>query len=385
MRLLLFLLLLLPARAEPAWVEARGRELTVNGRPFLMKGISLGNWFVPEGYMFGFQKAVSPRQIQQVVAELIGPSEADRFWQRYYDRYVTREDLERIKAAGFNTVRLPLHHALLEDPKRVDACVAACRDLDLYVLLDLHAAPGGQTGENIDDGWGYPWLFESEADQQRTAALWRRLAERYRDEPTVLGYELLNEPIPNYPEYLALYPKLEPVYRRIASAIRQVDDRHLIVLDGVGWASDFSAFGPPFEPRLVYAFHRYWTDPGPQGLEPYLAFGQRWNVPVVMDESGENTDDWIATFRASLEQCGLGWSFWPYKKMEAGSCVMTIEPPAHWKEVQAYADALGLSSEEKRQLKPSREVSRQALEELLDNIQVERCRPNPGYLKALGL
>lgn len=385
MRLLLFLLLLLPLRAEPAWVEARGQELTVNGRPFLMKGISLGNWFVPEGYMFGFEKAVSPRQIQQVVAELIGPAQAESFWQTYYDRYVTREDLRRIRESGFNTVRLPLHHALLDDLTRVDACVADCRQLGLYVLLDLHAAPGGQTGENIDDGWGYPWLFESETDQQRTEKLWRRLAEHYRDEPTVLGYELLNEPIPNYPEYLALYPRLEPFYRRIARVIREVDERHLIMLDGAGWASDFSAFGPPFEPRLVYAFHRYWADPGPDGLRPYLDFRRRWNVPVVMDESGENTDAWIATFRGSLEQSGLGWSFWPYKKMEADSCVMTIPAPAHWKEIQTYADAIGLASEEKRKLRPPAAVSRQALEELLENIRVERCRPNPGYLKALGL
>ena len=382
--LLLICLLVLPLQAQ-AWVEADGERLVVEGQPFRMKGISLGNWFVPEGYMFGFEKAVSPRQIQQVFAELLGPGEAEKFWQTYYDRYVTQEDLRRIRQAGFNTVRLPLHHALLDDLTRVDRCLAWCKQNDLYLLLDLHAAPGGQTGENIDDGWSYPWLFESETDQQRTIALWRRLAERYQDEPAILGYELLNEPIPNYPEYKPLYAKLEPFYVRATRAIREVDKRHLIFLDGAGWASDFSCFGKPFDPGLVYAFHRYWTEPDVKGLEPYLALQKRWDVPIVMDESGENTDAWIATFRASLEQTGVGWSFWPYKKLDATSCVVSIAPPAHWDQIKRYADAIGMTSEEKRKLRPPANVSRQALAELLDNVRVEKCRPNPGFVKALGL
>lgn len=382
--LLLFCLLMLPGYSLP-WVEARGEGLVADGKPFAMKGISLGNWFVPEGYMFGFEKAVSPRQIQTVFAELLGPSEAEKFWQSYYDRYVTRDDLELIQRSGFNTVRLPLHHALLDDLTRVDRCVQWCKELGLYCLLDLHAAPGGQTGENIDDGWSYPWLFESEADQLRTIALWVRLAERYKDEPAVLGYELLNEPIPNYPEYKPLYARLEPFYIQATASIRRVDPRHLIVLNGAGWASDFSCFGKPFDPGLVYAFHRYWADPEVAGLAPYLEFRRRWNVPILMDESGENTDAWIATFRASLERSDIGWSFWPYKKMDATSCVVSIQPPENWDQIKRYADALGMTSEEKRKLRPPAAVSRKALHDLLDQLPVARCRSNPGFLKALGL
>lgn len=373
---------MLPVQALP-WVESRGDQLLTDGKPFAMKGISLGNWFVPEGYMFGFEKAVSPRQIQTVFAELLGPSEAEKFWQTYYDRYTTREDLVLIQRAGFNTVRLPLHHALLDDLARVDRCVQWCKELGLYCLLDLHAAPGGQTGENIDDGWSYPWLFESEQDQRRTIALWVRLAERYKDEPVVLGYELLNEPIPNYPEYKPLYARLEPFYKRVTEAIRKVDQRHLIVLNGAGWASDFSCFGQPFDSGLVYAFHRYWADPEVKGLEPYLEFRERWSVPVIMDESGENTDEWLATFRASLEQTGIGWSFWPYKKMDATSCVLSIQPPENWDQIKRYADALGMTSEEKRKLRPRAEVSRKALQDLLDNLPAARCRTNPAFVKAL--
>ena len=93
-----------------------------------------------------------------------------------------------------------MHHSLLVEGgdgwRHVDDTIAWARKYGLWVVLDLHAAPGGQTGTNIDDSWGYPWLFESEKAQVDTVALWKRIAARYRDEPSVLGYDLLNEPIP---------------------------------------------------------------------------------------------------------------------------------------------------------------------------------------------
>ncbi|MEW6279683.1 MAG: cellulase family glycosylhydrolase [Candidatus Eremiobacterota bacterium] len=381
--LLLALLLLAQAVAEPAWVERRGTELVAEGRPLIVKGMCLGNWFVPEGYMFGFEKAVSPRQIQQVTAELLGPAGSRRWWEAWYDRYVTPRDLELLSKLGFNCVRVPLHHALCDEAHlaRVDRLVAECRRLNMWVLLDLHAAPGGQTGENIDDGWGYPWLFESEESQVECVDLWVRLARRYRDEPTVLGYELLNEPIPNFPEYALLEPRLEPFYRRATAAIREVDRRHLVVLDGAEWAADFSVFGPPFDEGLVYGFHRYWSDPSPAGIQPYVEFRARHGVPVLMTESGENKDEWIATFRGTLEGARVGWCFWPYKKLLSASCVVSVQPPPGWDAVKTYADACGLTSKEKRALRPA--GARETLDQLLDNVELSRCRLNPGYVQAL--
>ena len=81
---------------------------------------------------------------------------------------------------------------------RVDSVVNWCRDNKLYLILDMHDAPGGQTGDNIDDSYGYPWLFESERSQQLFCDIWRNIAERYKNEPVILGYELINEPIAPY-------------------------------------------------------------------------------------------------------------------------------------------------------------------------------------------
>ena len=72
---------------------------------------------------------------------------------------------------------------------RVDSLVEWCRESELFLILDMHDAPGGQTGDNIDDSYGYPWLFDSEASQQKFCDIWRAIADRYKNEPVILGYE----------------------------------------------------------------------------------------------------------------------------------------------------------------------------------------------------
>lgn len=396
--LTLLLALALPALAAGGPWQVRGTDLVgPDGRPVLRKGIGLGNWLLPEGYMWGFQRTTAPRGIEDTVAELIGPEAANEFWREYRERYVTGEDVALIARAGFDHLRVPIHFRLLTPEEHpsvwleegfllLDRVIAQARQEGLLVLLDLHGAPGGQTGDNIDDSRGRPWLFESEASQDRVVEVWRRLALRYRDEPAVVGYELLNEPIAHYDDFKTLNPRLEPLYRRITAAIREVDPDKPILLGGAQWNTDFSSFGEPFDPQLLYAFHRYWADPSPKGLEGYLAVRDRMGRPLYMSESGENTDAWIAEFRQSLEGAGIGWAFWPYKKLEADSCVATVARPPHWDQVVAYADgARGGTFEEKRKARPSPRVAREALDGLLDNLRLSRCRVNPGYLEALGL
>ena len=110
----------------------------------------------------------------------------------------------------------------------------------------MHCAPGGQTGANIDDSWGYPWLYDS-PEASSTIAIWKRIAAHYRDSETVLGYDLLNEPIPHFPELQKYNSKLEPIYKRIVAAIREVDKNHVIILGGAQWDTNFAVFGPPFD------------------------------------------------------------------------------------------------------------------------------------------
>ena len=206
----------------PAFVTIDGPNLLKpDGSRLFIMGTNLGNWLNPEGYMFNFSKTNSAHFIDEMLCQLVGPDFTARFWQQFKDNYVTREDIRFIKSTGANTIRLPFHYKLFTDEDymgltaaqdgfaRVDSLVEWCRESELFLILDMHDAPGGQTGDNIDDSYGYPWLFESEDSQKLYCDIWRRIAERYKDEPVILGYELFNEPIaPYFPNVDELNAKL---------------------------------------------------------------------------------------------------------------------------------------------------------------------------------
>jgi hypothetical protein len=379
------------------FVSVRGKDLIgPDGRPLILKGIGIGNWLLPEGYMLKFKATNSPRLIEAAVSQLVGEDEARRFWRAYRDRYVTAQDIRLIKRSGFNSIRVAFSYRLFvseSDPPRLegpgyellDRVVDWCRREGLYVVLDLHAAPGGQTGDNIDDSFGYPFLFESEESQDLTVRLWQKLAARYRNETAVAGYDLLNEPIPHFFDAAYFNPKLEPLYKRIVRGVRQVDTNHVIFLGGAQWDTNFKVFGPPFDPKLAYTFHKYWMDVKQEAVREYVDFRERYDVPVWLGESGENTDEWVASFRSLLESNRIGWCFWPYKKMDSASGVVSIAKPEGWDAIVAFADGPRTTFEDVRKNRPPREVIKKALDGYLENIKVENCKVNEGYLKALGL
>jgi aryl-phospho-beta-D-glucosidase BglC (GH1 family) len=164
-----------------------------------------------------------------------------------------------IQRSGLNSVRIPLHYKFFLPGgggfEILDQVLDWCKRAGVRVILDMHCAPGGQTGANIDDSWGYPWLYESLQDQELICKVWRDIAQRYRDTPTVIGYDLLNEPIPHFPRLSKYNERLEPLYRRVAKAIREVDPDQAIFLEAAQWDTNFKVFGPPFDANVVYEFH----------------------------------------------------------------------------------------------------------------------------------
>ena len=363
------------------------------GKPLLVRATNLGNWMVPEGYMWLFEGGPqSPGEIRALVLELLGPEGAAAFWQKWRENYVTREDIALLHRAGFNAIRVPLHYSLFESDdaegfKLLDRLIAWSRAENLYLILDLHAAPGGQTWANIDDSAGYPWLYDSPLEQEHLIAIWRRLATHYRDEPMVLGYDLLNEPIPHFPKLAPLNPKLEPLFKKLAGEIRKVDTHHIFFLGGAQWDTNFSVFGKPFDANVAYTFHKYWSPPDENGIRQYVDFRERYDVPIWMGESGENTDEWIGQFVNTLEKNNVGWAFWPYKKMGKPSAVVSIIPPADWEKIVEFAKLPRGTGhvEERLKARPEQETIVRVFDELLESVRVQRCRVNEGYLKALGL
>jgi len=383
---------------NPQFITVKGKHVTgPDGKPFLMRGTNLGNWLVPEGYMFKFKNVNSPKLINEALSEIMGPEDVKAFWKKYQDTYITAADIHFLKASGMNSIRIPFNYRLFtaesymgeNNPNRgfelLDRVIGWCKKEGLYVILDMHAAPGGQTGDNIDDGYGYPFLFKSKASRQLTISIWRRIAAHYANSTTVMGYDLLNEPIATHFKADEFNQYLEPLYKEITRSIRMVDKNHIVILGGAQWDSNFKPFGPPFDSKLIYQFHKYWTEPTQNVIQDYVDFSNKYNVPIYCGETGENKDEWVKAFRVLLEKNNIGWHYWPYKKLDNTAGIITFDVPAGYDKVIDYTEKNRATFEDIRKAAPeNREEMVKALYGLLNNCRFENCKPNKGYMEALG-
>ncbi len=379
------------------FVSTKGKKIIApDGRELFLKGINVGNWLEPEGYMFKFKSAESSRKIFEVFNEIIGPDAAEKFWNSFRKNYITERDIKFIKDCGFNSVRVPFDYKLFtgidfssscSKPgfKMLDNIIGWCTKYKIYVVLDMHCAPGGQTGANIDDSWGYPYLYEDAGSQNLTANIWKEIAARYKDKKYVLGYDLLNEPIAPYLDTERLNAMLEPLYIKITKAIRSEDKNHLIILGGAQWDSNFKIFGKPFDPKLVYTFHKYWSDTTQSVIQEYIDFRDKYNVPIWLGESGENTMQWIESFRRLLEKNDIGWCFWTYKRLDTDRSIVSINQPEGYDKIINCADTNRQTFEEIRKALPDRKAAAETASDYLSNIKFKNCKVNEKYLEALGL
>lgn len=397
----LFMLTLGTANASN-FVTIKGENLMdANGKKLYIVGTNLGNWLNPEGYMFDFKKTNCEWMINDMVCELAGPDFAREFWQTFKDNYITEADIAYIKQTGANTIRLPFNYKLFtredymgkndenEGFKQMDKVIDWCRKYDLHLILDMHDCPGGQTGDNIDNGHGYPWLFESEASQQLFCQIWQKIASRYKDEPVILGYELMNEPIATmFSDSLraALNAKLEPLYKRATKAIREIDQNHIILLGGAQWNGNFEPFSDwKFDNKIMYTCHRYGGEPTKAAIQSIIDFRDKTKLPMYMGEIGHNTDQWQADFCATMKKANIGYTFWPYKKID-GSCMMGIKKPADWDStIVKFAEADRSSFDAIRKARPDQEKGKKLLMEFVENAKKDNCIPQKGYIKSMGL
>lgn len=397
----LFMLTIGTANASN-FVTIKGENLMdANGKKLYIVGTNLGNWLNPEGYMFDFKKTNCEWMINDMVCELAGSDFAREFWQAFKDNYITKADIAYIKQTGANTIRLPFNYKLFtredymgkndetEGFKQMDKVIDWCRKYDLHLILDMHDCPGGQTGDNIDNGHGYPWLFESEASQQLFCQIWQKIASRYKDEPVILGYELMNEPIATmFSDSLraALNAKLEPLYKRATKAIREVDLNHIILLGGAQWNGNFEPFSDwKFDNKIMYTCHRYGGEPTKAAIQSIIDFRDKTKLPMYMGEIGHNTDQWQADFCATMKKANIGYTFWPYKKID-GSCMMGIKKPADWDStIVKFAEADRSSFDAIRKARPDQEKGKKLLMEFVENAKQKNCVPQRGYILSMGL
>jgi endoglucanase len=318
------------------------RIVDEKGENVILRGIGLGGWMVQEGYMLHLNNEGQQHRIRERIELLIGKEQTQEFYKAWLSNHTTKSDIDSLHAWGFNSVRLPMHYNLFTLPVEsepisgentwqtigftlTDSLVSWCKANNMYVFLDLHAAPGGQGNDlNISDrDPSKPALWQSEANKQKTIALWRKFAERYANEPTVGGYDILNEPNWGFEDALndrnGLNEKknveLKQLLMDITKSIREVDKKHIIIIEGNGWGNNYNGMLGVWDDNMVLSFHKYWNSNDLQSIQHMLDIRNQYNVPVWLGETGENSNVWFMEAIRLFESNNIGWSWWPLKKL----------------------------------------------------------------------
>ena len=317
------------------------------GENVLLRGIGLGGWMLQEGYMLGVTNNWQQQnQIRKHIETLIGKDRAQEFYDVWLANHTRKIDIDSMKAWGFNSVRLPMHYNLYTLPVEqepvagqqtwldkgfamTDSLLAWCKANKMYLILDLHATPGGQGNDlNIADrDPSVPSLWDSEANKQKTIALWKKLAARYANEPFIGGYDIINEPNWGFADTSndkhGLKEKGNEPLRKlmvdITAAIREVDKKHIIIIEGNGWGNNYNGILPAWDKNMVMSFHKYWNKNDAQSISHIIKFRDENNIPVWLGETGENSNTWFTNAIRLFETNNIGWSWWPLKKLGANN------------------------------------------------------------------
>ena len=258
------------------------------GKKITLHGVGLGGWMNMENFITGFP--ANENAFRQVVYRALGEEKADYLFDRYLEYFFTDQDAGFIRSLGMNLVRLPFNYHHFEDDmnptviresglKQLDRVINICAEHEIYTILDLHAAAGYQNQDWHSDNPSQQALFwQHKHFQDRAVWLWEVIAERYKENPWVAGYNPLNEPADPSGKLLDTF------YRRVVAAIRKIDPNHIIFLDGNRYSQDFSEFGVPM-PNVVYTLHNY-AAPGfiDGGDYPGISRGEFFDKQVVHDQ-----------------------------------------------------------------------------------------------------
>lgn len=345
-----------------------------NDKPFLLRGLGLGGWLVKEGYML-HSLAASPTKIEMAITDLIGKKGYKVFNEAYENNYVNEADIKAISEMGLNSIRLPFSYKMLSLKrgeylesgfKLIDKVIEWCKKYNLYLILDMHCAPGSQNGQNISDGdidreaklftqkkKYQPWTFE----------IWQEIARRYVNEDIIAGYDLINEPV--LPEGITM-EDLREFYINLTKAVREIDKRHIIYIEGDWYSTKFDGLAPKWDDNMAYSFHKYWNPTDIESIKDRaIDLREQTNAPIWMGESGENTNQWFYETIKLLEDNQIGWNWWTHKK------VSNITNPYSAKIGKGYQKILDYWH-----LKGPRPTKKEAFKgfmELTENLKLENC------------
>jgi endoglucanase len=370
-------------------LKAKGKVLVdKHGKEVLLRGIGLGGWMLQEPYMLQLSGiAMAQHEIRSKIKELAGDETTEKFYAAWLRNHCTKADIDSLAAWGFNSVRLPMHFNLFTLPAEqepvkgkhtwvkkgfelTDSLLNWCKANQIYLILDLHAAPGGQGNDNAisDRDTLQPSLWQSGFNQEKTIALWQKLAEHYANEEWLGAYDLLNEPNWGFRDAAdkngcaeELNQPLVDLLKKITQAIRKVDKKHLIIIEGNCWGNNYNGMLPLFDDNMAVSFHKYWNYTDQGSIQKFIDYRDRYHVPVWMGESGENSNSWFTDAIQLLEKNKIGWAWWPLKKMGINN-PLQVKTNADYQKIISYWQGKGQ--------KPSAGETEQGLMQLAADTRV---------------
>ncbi len=231
------------AKSDLAWLHAEAAQfVNEQGQSVTLRGCNLGNWLLLEMWMLAEFEVPDQRAFMDMLTRRFGAEETWRLMELYRENFIAERDFDIIRSFGFNTVRVPFDYTLLEDDAKpltlregafrwLDRAVEMARERGMYVILDLHGAPGGQSVDQCTGRSGQNRLWSSRSAQDRVVWLWTEIARHYAHEPAIAAYDLLNEPFGDNRTEQHHAPLVE-LMGRVYEAVRAVDERHVIIFPG---------------------------------------------------------------------------------------------------------------------------------------------------------
>ena len=365
-------------------LKADGKKIVnSNGEEVLLRGLGPGGWQVMEGYMMNTSGvAGSQHEIKEKLIDLMGETNTEIFFNKWRENHFTKRDVDSLAAWGYNSIRIPMHYNLFTLPiedepisgentwietgfELIDDVLEWAAPHNIYVILDMHATPGGQgLGSEINDyDPDKPSLWESQENRDKLVALWGRIADRYKNNIWIGGYDLINETHWDLGNENAL---LREVYEDITEAIRSVDTNHILYIEGNSYANDHRGLTPAWDDNIVYSFHKYWNTNKPGDLDWILPLREQTNAPLWMGESGENSNTWFTDAISLFEDNNIGWAWWTMRKIGDIDSPYAVDINPGYQKILDYWKGEGP--------RPTEQETFDGMMQLCENLLVENSR-----------
>ena len=316
-----------------------------NGEKVVLKGVNLGNWLLWEtwmGFVPEYTEDWAYYDTLEVLIDRFGEEKTNEIVKTYEDNFITESDIAQIEKLGFNCVRVPFWYRnfMTEDLEwlaenhddnkgfqKLDWLINTCEKYGIYVMLDLHGAPGGQSKNHCTGKAGRNELYENEDMLNATIELWCAIANRYKDNKTVCAYDLLNEPQNNggydgdyswSAESEDAVSRTNKVYDILYKAIREIDKNHIISFEGV-WST--TVLPDPNEmgyENMLYQLHLYDSEKGMirYRVKELKTARKDWDVAVVVGEYNNHECEEYA--QKQYAKNDISRIKWTYKTYNAG-------------------------------------------------------------------